>query len=342
MARQAKRQAKRGSCPRPLPLPVDVLGPEGSELLPAKAPDLEPFDLEDLEPFDPADLEALSLEAELRLGALELEDLKPFDLEAELAALAGEALAVPVHVGERAKDYARQAAAPNTVRAYRSDWRAFEGWAGANGKAALPCSPITLALYATWLAESGKRCSTIGRALSAINHAQRAAGHPSVSSNVEPLHSVWRGIRRCKGTAPGQKAPLLVVDLRAAVGALPATVRGQRDKALLLLGFAGAFRRSELVALDVADLETGSEGLTVRLRRSKTDQEGQGSKVGVPFGRKELTCPVRALADWLEAAGIHEGAVFRPITKGGRVLPGRLTDRAVALAVKRAALAGRP
>jgi len=145
----------------------------------------------------------------------------------------------------------------------------------------------------------------------------------------EPLHSVWRGICRAKGTAPGQKTPLLVADLRAAVLALPSNLRGQRDRALLLLGFAGSFRRSELVALDVADLEFSIEGATVHLRRSKTDQEGQGVKVGIPYGMNTVTCPVRALQSWLESAGILEGAVFRPVNKGGRVLPGRLTDPTV-------------
>ena len=249
------------------------------------------------------------------------------------------ALAVPAGLMERAMDYAGQAAAPNTIRAYRSDWRAFEEWTLANGLAALPVEPSTLALYATTLAEAGKRCSTISRALAAVNHAQKTAGHKGVSLRDEPLHSVWRGIRRTKGTAPGQKAPFLVADLRAAAEAMPPTVRGQRDRALLLLGFAGAFRRSELVALDVADLEFSIEGATALLRRSKTDQEGQGAKVGIPYGRNPATCPVRNLLAWLESAGILEGAVFRPVNKGGRVLPGRLTDRTVALVVKEAALA---
>lgn len=100
-----------------------------------------------------------------------------------------------------------------------------------------------------------------------MNHAQKTAGHKGVSLRDEPLHSVWRGIRRAKGTTPGQKAPLLVADLRAAAEAMPSNLRGQRDRALLLLGFAGAFRRSELVALDMADLEFSIEGAVARANR---------------------------------------------------------------------------
>ena len=121
------------------------------------------------------------------------------------------------------------------------------------------------------------------------------------------------------------------------VATLPDNLLGLRDRALLLIGFAGAFRRSELVSLDVEDVEECAEGLRVTLRRSKTDQEGAGEVKGIPYGRKLETCPVRALRAWLEAAGITAGPIFRSVNRHGQVQPGRLSDKAVALVVKRAA-----
>jgi integrase len=121
------------------------------------------------------------------------------------------------------------------------------------------------------------------------------------------------------------------------VRALPAGLVGTRDRALLLLGFAGALRRSELVALEVADARLTREGLEVTIRRSKTDQEGEGQKVGIPRGEHKDTCPVRAYSAWLEEAGIPEGRVFRSVSRHGAI-NGTMSDRAVALVVKRAAL----
>jgi integrase len=116
---------------------------------------------------------------------------------------------------------------------------------------------------------------------------------------------------------------------------------GCRDRALLLLGFAGALRRSELVGLDVADLTEGTDGLRVRLQRSKTDQEGVGRTVGIPYGSNPVTCPVRAWLAWLEVSGITEGAAFRPVDRHGRIGTTRLSGQAVALVLKRhAARAG--
>jgi integrase len=123
------------------------------------------------------------------------------------------------------------------------------------------------------------------------------------------------------------------------VAALPDGLLGVRDRALLLVGFAGAFRRSELVSLDRPDLEFTKDGLTVMLRRSKSDQEGQGRKVGIPYGSNPETCPVRALQAWLEAAAITDGPVFRGVTRHGKV-QGRLSGYAVALIVKRYAAVG--
>jgi len=119
----------------------------------------------------------------------------------------------------------------------------------------------------------------------------------------------------------------------------PTSLIGVRDRALLLVGFAGAFRRSELVSLDVADVAFGADGLIVQLRRSKTDQEGEGRKVGLPFGSNPLTCPVRAVRAWLDVAVIVRGPIFRPVDRHGNVAGTQLTDQSVALVVKRCAKA---
>jgi integrase len=146
------------------------------------------------------------------------------------------------------------------------------------------------------------------------------------------------GIRRTKGTAQQGKDPLLTEDVRAIAAALPEGLLGVRDRALLLLGFAGAFRRSELVSLNAEDVTFTGDGLVILLRRSKTDQEGEGRKVGIPYGSHPETCPVRALRVWLDALGITEGPLFRSV-QHGRIQPGRLCDEAVALMVKRHAKA---
>jgi len=147
------------------------------------------------------------------------------------------------------------------------------------------------------------------------------------------------GIRRTLGTAQNAKAPALVDDLKRMLDQLPATRVGLRDRALLLVGFAGAFRRSELVSLDVVDLEFSRAGLIVTLRKSKTDQEGRSRRLGIPYGSSEQTCPVRSVQAWLESARIVDGPVFRSLDRFQRVQPKRLSDKAVALVVKRRARA---
>jgi integrase len=147
---------------------------------------------------------------------------------------------------------------------------------------------------------------------------------------------VLAGIRRTHGTAQEGKAPVLTADVRKMVDALPAGAIGVRDRALLLLGFAAALRRSELVGLDVGDVQETTDGLVVRIRKSKTDQEGAGRLVGVPYGSAPATCPVRALRAWLEFRCDVDPALFRHIDWHGKQHK-RLTDKAVARLVKRAA-----
>ncbi|MDE2099705.1 MAG: tyrosine-type recombinase/integrase [Patescibacteria group bacterium] len=237
-----------------------------------------------------------------------------------------------------AQQYVAHAKADNTLRAYQSDWRQFVAWCEDHSCASLPASPETVAVYLAAEADAGRRPSTLTRRISAISQAHQAAGHPTPTTDA-PVAAVMAGIRRVHGTAPQAKAAATTADLRRMVETLPQGLLGIRDRALLLVGFAGALRRSELVGLDVIDVAIGDQGATITLRRSKTDQEGQGRLVGIPYGSHPSTCPVRALQAWLEAAQITAGPVFRSVNRHGQIQPGRLGDRAVALVVQRAASA---
>jgi site-specific recombinase XerD len=239
--------------------------------------------------------------------------------------------------GLRARDYVAHSRAENTKRAYRADWSDFQGWCTEHGRASLPASPETVALYLSARAETLK-ASTLQRRIATISQAHQAAnlGTPTRSAEVR---TVWRGICRVHGTAQEGKAAAVTSDVALMVATLPRTLLGIRDRALLLLGFAGAYRRSELVSLDVEDLELKRDGYVVHLRRSKTDQAGEGLKKGIPYGAVEKTCPVRAVKRWLAAAELASGPLFRRVDRHGCVHPGYLGDRAVALVVKRSALA---
>lgn len=260
--------------------------------------------------------------------------------QAEQQSQQAEPLNLPVSLAayaSQAKDYARQAKSHNTRRAYASDWDDFARWCQPYGFLPLPARPETVALYLTALADA-LRPSTLGRRLATISQVHQAAGHDTPTSTA-PVRLVWAGIRRAKGTDQQGKAPAVTAEMRRMVDTLGDRLIGVRDRALLLLGFAGAFRRSELVGLDIKDVQAGHDGLTVHIRKSKTDQEGQGRKVGIPYGSHPHTCPVRAVAAWREKSGLMdgEGALFRAITRHGKMQPGRLSDRAVALIVKQAA-----
>jgi len=194
-----------------------------------------------------------------------------------------------------------------------------------------------VALYLSDLAKTHK-VSTLYRRLSGISQAHQAAGFSTPTTDAQ-VRLVFQGIRRTLGSAPDQKNAAITAEVRAMVETLSPALIGVRDRALLLVGFAGAFRRSELVSLDVADVTFSSDGLIVQLRRSKTDQEGEGRKVGLPFGSNPLTCPVRALRAWLDVAAIARGPIFRSVDRHANVAETRLTDQSVALIVKRSARA---
>lgn len=241
-------------------------------------------------------------------------------------------------LAERAADYIEAAKASATRRAYAADFVHFTEWCRANGGSPLPASGNVVAAYLT--AHAGLlKTSTLGRRLVAIRQVHREAGH---ELDLGPRFAdLWKGIRRTHGTPANKKRALLTAELRKVLDALPDSLLGKRDRALLLTGFAGALRRSELVALGLDGstehrLEETGDGLVLRLGRSKTDQEGEGDQVGIPYGANPATCPVRAVRAWLDASGITAGPVFRNVNRHGQVAKEALTPEAVRLIVKRA------
>lgn len=237
---------------------------------------------------------------------------------------------------DRARQYAADSRAGSTQKAYLSDFASFEAWCARQGVPSAPTTPATVAVYLAALADAGRKASTIERALAGIAWAQRARGHEWIRAHPA-IAAVMTGIRRRNGTAPTQKAPVVDEQLAALVGTLDDSLRGLRDRALLTVGWFGAFRRSELVALTVADVKREREGLVVSVRRSKGDQEARGAEKGIPYASNPALCPVRALAAWLAAAKIEDGALFRGVDQLGRVAAVALSDRTVARIVQRVA-----
>ena len=248
-------------------------------------------------------------------------------------------LALPAMVDserDAARAFMQNEKSPGTRRAYASDFRIFGTWCQARGVGHLPADPETVATFISSDATAGTKASTIGRRLAAIRYAHRLAGQPT-PTDAEIVGVTMRGIRRTIGVAKVKKAPATAPRVTEMLQHIPESLTGQRDRALLLLGFAGAIRRSELVALQLADLELSDDGLRVTIRRSKTDQEGHGRTIGIPAGGRLRV--VEALTSWLAAAGIVSGPIFRPINRHGQVLPAALSGFSVAAIVK--AYAGR-
>ncbi len=235
---------------------------------------------------------------------------------------------------EEAQRTAIESIPANTRRAYATDWNHFRNWCQKRSRGPLPASADTVSAYLAALSKT-HAIATMRRRLTTIGKLHRTAGKDDPTGD-QRVKQVWRGILRSKGEAQRGKKPLLVDDLRRMMDALPRTLQGQRDRAILLLGFAGGLRRHELVALDVEDLEEVEEGLVVHVLRSKTDQTGKGSKKGIPYGKNAKTCPVRAVISWLREAEIYEGPIFRPLSKHGTLRRTRLTAQSVALVVKNA------
>ena len=221
--------------------------------------------------------------------------------------------------------YLAASVADATWRAYRGDLDSFLAWGGT-----LPAAPANVAAYLASQA-STKSPETLARRLVAIGQVHAWLGYPNPCRS--PLvNRTMRGIRRVNGRPQRGVRPALYEDVLAMLAHMRG-LRGVRDRALILIGFAGALRRCELVAIDRSDIEFGHEGLVLLVRRSKTDPGHRGRSVAVPFG-KGIACPVTALTDWLSAARIESGPVFRTVNKGGIVGGSRLSDQAVALLVK--------
>jgi len=258
--------------------------------------------------------------------------------DALLPAPSNTALARWQELEEAVRAYARASKAPNTVRAYRSDLADFTMWCTDHQLTPIPATPETVALYITALAEAGAKPSTIQRRLSALSQAHQLSGHEPSPTQSPIVRTTMAGIRRTLGMAPAQKAAVVTAELRLLLAVTPDdTLAGLRDRALLLIGFAGGFRRGELVALDVEDVEETEDGLRIGIRRSKTDQEGEGREVGIPRGQKSETDPVRALRAWRAAACVDTGPLFRPVNRHDTVRNCRLSAEGAAGIVKRAA-----
>ncbi len=227
---------------------------------------------------------------------------------------------------EHVASLVRDSLADNTRRAYLSDLAHFESWGGQ--------VPATDRLIASYLAAHAETSSTatLQRRVASLSKAHRALGVPNPTQS-ELVKAVLRGIKRNNGRPQKQAKALLRDDLFLVLDLIGGDLKDARDKALLLVGFAGGFRRSELAGLDVEDIEPVRQGIITHLRRSKTDQDGTGRKIGVPFGRTRH-CPVTAVEEWRTRSGIVKGALFRPVDRHGVVGSQRLSGEAVSLVIK--------
>ena len=240
--------------------------------------------------------------------------------------LSMQAIAVSIQPANSAvAQYVRAAIADNTRIAYQQDLRDFLNWGGH-----VPCDPEMLAMYIAARAETHS-AHTITRRVVGIGRAHNSQGFADPTKS-DLVRTVLRGIRRVKGTAQRQVSPLLKADVLTMMEHMQGT-KGVRDRALILLGFSAALRRSEVAALKFADVEFVREGLVLHLLRSKTDQDGEGRKIGVPWGRTNA-CPVKAVESWLAIGKISDGALFRSVNRAGSVSEEPLHAQSVALILK--------
>ena len=218
---------------------------------------------------------------------------------------------------EAAQSYARQALSEATLRAYRSDWAQFCGFCAAAGLASLPALPETVASYLAGMAFTHGR-ATLRRRLVAIGQVHRLSGH-AWSAAHPTIRNTLRGILRRHGVPARQAAALGTAELKRLVATCDGDLAGLRDRALLLVGYAGALRRAELVGLEREHIRITRDGMEITIARAKTDQEGQGATIGIARGRQRETCPVRALEAWLDRSDCKFGPVFRAVTMWGAV-----------------------
>lgn len=239
----------------------------------------------------------------------------------------------------KSQAYQNAADAPATLRAYATDLEHYQAWCDTYGFSPMPAAPETVGAYLAAAGE-GYALPTLRRRVAAVARACGLAGHP-LDTKHPAIRETLRGIARRHGTPPRRAAALTTPDIRKLSRACGATLAGTRDRALVLLGFAGAMRRSELVALDVEHVTWTDDGMKLLIERSKTDAEGQGAEIAIPRGHVPETCPVTALQQWLTAARIAGGPLFRKVNRGGAVEAGRLVADAVRqILLKRAARAG--
>ena len=227
--------------------------------------------------------------------------------------------------------------ADNTVRAYKSDFKDFDLFCIKNGFKSLPSEPKIVSLYLTYLSTNDAKMSTLKRRLVSIGVIHKLKGfyldtkHPSIIENI-------MGIKRRKGSIQRGKKPLLINSLKLIINVIDQQKKEEikkiRDRSIILIGFSGGFRRNEIVSLDIDDLDFVSEGLKINLRRSKTDQFGEGSLKALPYFDNSQYCPVKSLLNWLEISNIKTGPLFRRFTKGSKLSENRLTDQTVALLIK--------
>jgi integrase len=231
---------------------------------------------------------------------------------------------VPADPGSRghaalvaARGFAQKAAAPATLRAYKADWQHFAAWCADHGFVPVPAAPATVGAYLASLAATHAP-STIRRRLAALGKMHRFNDLPWNPAHRD-IQGPLQGVLRTHGRPPRKAAALTLPMLRRLVETCDNSPRGRRDRALLLFGFAGALRRSELVALQVEDVAIAQHGLRLRIVRGKTDQAGQGAEIGIPRGQYAETCPVRAFEAWQAVARRQAGPLFRRISAAGRI-----------------------
>ena len=248
----------------------------------------------------------------------------------------------PMHETDRmVEEYIRASKAPATQRAYLSDWKHFVGWCEKSGFAALPAAPSTVARYITYLSKPGdgakpRKPATIIRRLTSINrmHKIEKFDSPASLNNNPGVADTLHGIQRRLGVKQQRKEPLTRERIVEVLGVLDGPIAAARDKALLLIGFAGALRRSELAAMRFEDVTWHRKGITINLPRSKTDQEAKGRTIEILWGVHKQTCPVTALENWLKISQVREGLVFRSVGRHGSIGKG-LHPNSVGKLVKR-------
>ena len=226
--------------------------------------------------------------------------------------------------------------ANNTLRAYKSDFKDFAAFCAKHGFNSLPTEPKIVSLYITHLSKNSK-ISTLRRRLVSISMIHKIKGHYLDTKHPIIIENLM-GIRRTKGSMQKGKKPLLISHLKLLINVIneqkTEEIKKARDKAIILIGFGGGFRRTELISIDHDDLEFVPEGLKITIKRSKTDQYGEGMIKGLPYFINEIYCPVLSLKKWLDLSKIKSGPIFRRFAKGSSLTNNRLTDQSVVLLIK--------